>query len=115
MEGIEILSVGEEIIRSGFNWTAAAFVFAICCILGALTFIAERGVSPTSAVIITLMISVFFASLFGMMFMPKVDSIPTYKVTIEDSVNFNEFNEKYEIIEQDGKIYTIKERIPDGN
>ena len=33
-----------------------------------------------------------------------------YKVTIDDSVSMNEFLDKYEIIDQEGKIYTVKER-----
>ena len=33
-----------------------------------------------------------------------------YKVTISDEVKMDEFCEKYEIIEQDGKIYTVRER-----
>lgn len=33
-----------------------------------------------------------------------------YKVTISDEVNFNEFKDKYEILGQEGKIYTIRER-----
>lgn len=34
----------------------------------------------------------------------------TYDVMIGDNVPFNEFNERYEIIEQNGNIYTVKER-----
>jgi hypothetical protein len=30
------------------------------------------------------------------------------QVTIDDSVSFNEFQQKYEIIEQEGQIYTVK-------
>ena len=33
-----------------------------------------------------------------------------YKVTISDEVSFNEFMDKYEILDQEGKIYTVKER-----
>lgn len=33
-----------------------------------------------------------------------------YQVTIDDSVSFNEFYDKYEILEKEGDIYTIKER-----
>ena len=33
-----------------------------------------------------------------------------YKVYIEDNVSYNDFMEKYEILDQEGKIYTIKER-----
>lgn len=44
-----------------------------------------------------------------------LSSIPTeyqtqYKVTISDEVLMNEFLEKYEIIGQEGKIYTVRER-----
>lgn len=34
----------------------------------------------------------------------------TYDVIIGDNVSFNEFNEHYEIIEQNGNIYTVKEK-----
>jgi hypothetical protein len=33
-----------------------------------------------------------------------------YKVTIDDSVSMNEFLDKYEILDQEGKIYTVRER-----
>ena len=38
-----------------------------------------------------------------------------YKVTISDDVNFNEFNDKYEILDQEGKIFTVKERSKVGD
>lgn len=34
----------------------------------------------------------------------------TYDVMIGDNVSFNDFTEQYEIIEQNGNIYTVKER-----
>lgn len=34
----------------------------------------------------------------------------TYDVMIGDNVPFNEFTEQYEIIEQNGNIYTVKEK-----
>ena len=37
-------------------------------------------------------------------------SATTYDVLISDEVKMNEFNEKYEIVSQNGNIYTIKER-----
>ena len=33
-----------------------------------------------------------------------------YKVTIDDSVSMTEFMDKYEILDQEGKIYTVKEK-----
>ena len=34
-----------------------------------------------------------------------------YQVTVDNSVSMNEFQDKYEIIEVEGKIYTVKERV----
>lgn len=34
-----------------------------------------------------------------------------YQVTVDDSVSMNEFQDKYEIIEIEGKIYTVKECV----
>lgn len=34
-----------------------------------------------------------------------------YKVILDDSVQYVEFTEKYEVIDQEGEIYTIRERI----
>ena len=33
-----------------------------------------------------------------------------YKVTIDDSVSMSEFMDKYEILDQEGKIYTVREK-----
>lgn len=41
---------------------------------------------------------------------PKNSSYDVYQVTIDETVSFKEFNEKYKIISQKGRIYTIKER-----
>ena len=51
----------------------------------------------------------------GCMVGDKILCTPTtyetqYKVTISDEVPMNEFLKKYAIIEQEGKIYTIRER-----
>ena len=34
-----------------------------------------------------------------------------YQVAVDNSVSMNEFQDKYEIIEVEGKIYTVKERV----
>lgn len=37
--------------------------------------------------------------------------LPQYEVIIDDDTNFKEFYEKYDIVEQRGDIYVIRERI----
>lgn len=36
-----------------------------------------------------------------------------YKVTIDDSVGFNEFTSRYEILSSDGNVYTVRDRTVD--
>lgn len=36
-----------------------------------------------------------------------------YKVTIDDSVGFNEFTSHYEILSNDGDVYTVRDRVAD--
>lgn len=34
-------------------------------------------------------------------------TIPEYKVTIDNSITYKDFTDKYKVIEQEGQIYTI--------
>jgi hypothetical protein len=42
---------------------------------------------------------------------PETKYETLYQVTVDDSVSMNEFQNKYEIIKVEGKIYTVKERV----
>ena len=42
---------------------------------------------------------------------PKDKYETRYQVTVDNSVSINEFQNKYEIIEVEGKIYTVRERV----
>ena len=56
-----------------------------------------------------------FGSIVGSSCSRPVEYTTEYKVTISNEVLMNEFNEKYEIVSQDGKIYTIRERVDGGS
>ena len=56
-------------------------------------------------------LGLFMSCILTLIFPKSTDEYTRYKVSISEEVNFVEFNEKYEIISQDGKIYTIKERV----
>lgn len=40
----------------------------------------------------------------------KLPAQTRYQITVDDSVSFNEFMKRYEIINQNGKIYTVIEK-----
>lgn len=110
MEGIEILSVGEIGINPVFNWWAAI----VGGILFGLIPAFYAGASEDSVglfIVMFILCAPFFGALCGFGIEKYADTAPTYKVIISDTVSLNEFYDKYEVLEQDGKIFTIMERI----
>jgi len=109
MTGVEILAIGEMGANEGFNWLAAIFSGLV---IGAISgFI--LGINTNSWKIFFIssaVFSFFVGSLFGFSFPVYQDTVPTYKVIISDEVSMNEFMNRYEILEQEGKIYTVIER-----
>lgn len=106
MEGIEILSVGETVINPGYNVGLMFFVGLLITLIGIiLAIVSDEDGFAFLGVILGLFIGIWVGFAGG-----EPEYAPTYKVTISDTVSLNDFNEKYEILEQDGKIYTIMER-----
>ena len=52
----------------------------------------------------------FMAVIFTIAAMQNVAESQYYKVSIDDSVSFTEFTSKYKVLNQEGQIYTIKEK-----
>ena len=110
MAGVDILNT--ETIYNSFIPTGLAIVgliLGICfLIIFALTSYCDNPILTTIFGIVGFVL--FIISFFGGSIKNKnnIDYIE-YKVTIEDSVSMNEFLNKYEILEQEGKIYTVKE------
>jgi nucleoside permease NupC len=116
MNGVEILSQN-TIYETEVCW----WIFVVCASLGfviglILSIIAWiiNGFDTQDIGFIVALTGCF--ALMGMLLtVPTehdtdvVDHIE-YKVTIDDSVSMNEFLDKYEILDQEGKIYTVKER-----
>ena len=116
MNGVEILSSIEVAIEHAFNWRA--FLFFSIIILG--IFIAtgvaiyKNENSEINTIFYCCLIGIVLGGIFGYMFGKEL-GIPTkyvteYKVIISDEVSMNEFTERYEIINQEGKIFTVRER-----
>lgn len=111
MEGVDILS--QEIIYNTIIPTNFMFLgFVITLVFWVLT---SYALSECKAVLIIIGTILTFGCLIGSLFLcltPNKNDISyiEYKVTIDDSVSFSDFNAKYEILDQEGKIYTIRER-----
>ena len=111
MTGVEILAIGEMGINECFNWPVAIFGGLTVGIIASLLIGAAEN-DFRFFLFIAPFVSLFAGAILGFGCPAYQDMIPTYKVTISDEVSMNEFMDKYEILNQDGKIYTVKERTP---
>ena len=107
MQGLEILTVAQVATDYGFNTTA--FLITAIIVIGIFVAIGieEMEVIPIS--IVGIIIGLIVGGVAGM-----IGSQPTayenqYKVTVSDEIVMTEFLEQYEIIDQDGKIFTVRE------
>lgn len=116
MTGVEILATEKVAIAwESWNWEGflltVGIAFFVAVIAGLLA-----GASDDWKLGVTIFLSVFVvgSALFGTL-VGRTTGEPTeyetqYKVVIDDSVSMNEFLEEYEIIDQEGKIYTVREK-----
>ena len=112
LEGIEILAQTE--IMKNPDWISLLFtVMIIFILLGFL--IAITGVIVDMWKIIAcgtgIVLGTFVISFVISTIIPQE---PTdryeYQVTIDDTVSFTELYEKYEVVDQNGKIWTIRDK-----
>lgn len=115
MTGVEILHSSEVLVSGGSGGEAFSITFIMCVIIG---FILGTTIALTTLdevwVICGSLIGVILGLLLGGI-VGGIRSTPEvyethYKVSVSDETSMNEFFEHYEIIDQEGKIYTVKEK-----
>lgn len=106
LEGVEILSTCIQYIKA-FNFNLFFGIVMVALITGIMCFII---MGEHEAIVLCLISGIFIGSAVGTVNARTIGEYPIYKVTVSEDVNFTEFNNKYEVLSQDGKIYTIKER-----
>ena len=115
MAGVEILATQEVATAFTFNfngffiWLGVSFgLFFIFGVIASLLHYDVRILDYM--VIIGIIVGILIGVIVGV-----CDGTPTkyetqYKVTISDEVSMNKFLEHYEIVDQEGKIYTVREK-----
>ena len=117
MDGVTILA--EHSVRGG---SEGSFVFAVLFAIASLSVVCWLITEmikgnlfdlPFNGILLVFVfVLVFAVSLFGAI--AEIKEFNTFstelEVTIDDNVSLNEFLEKYEIVDQDGQIWTVKER-----
>ena len=121
MLGIEILSTSEVAIGTPivfeFNFLAFILSWLFITIIGALfgwlCDTENKKFGWLTGLKVSFVIGLVLAFALGTI--PTKQSEVTiyethYKVVVSDKVSINEFLAQYELISQDGKVYTVKER-----
>lgn len=111
MDGITVLSQNEIMITPTWTWAITMIGFIIFAISLIIALNVNQKIIETIFGISSICCFILFiVGICCMCFVETKTGEYTYKVIISDEVNFVEFNNKYEIIDQDGLIYTIKKR-----
>lgn len=115
MNGVEILSATQVVSKSVFNWTAlwiaAGVILVFGVFVGFLIMLIEHDYFGLMAGILGgLFLSIMISPFIGALCSTPVEYETHCKVTIDDTVSMSEFMDKYEILDQEGKIYTVRER-----
>lgn len=117
MTGITILDVGEYVETFGGAWSVGVvllMVFGILTILlGGIAFAEAKDFLSCFMGVFALFIGsvMLMAALQGYKENGLTITVPRYKVTISDSVSYNEFTKKYKVLEVEGRIYTIVDKV----
>ena len=118
MEGVEILFAEEttRLVWNGFVWHWGA---AIAVIAGLILIIFGicSAINCTNKEDGFIIFVGFLALVAGCFAFYIVGTVPVYdhteyKVIVDETVNMNEFFEKYELVDQEGKIYIVKDEVP---
>ena len=112
MAGVEILAMNEVITAYKFNWEIYIISIVVCTLVITIMSFLMLDHDIVS-VIVGLMFGFILGAIIGIL--PAKFTEPEkyenqYKVIISDEVSMNDFLERYEIISQEGKIYTVRER-----
>ena len=115
MQGVEILTsaqVATEYAANWYNfWISFGIIFGIAFIIGVILSIQAYD---WSYMVMCSFVGIGFGCIIGLnaclIFYKPVAYETQYQVTISDDVSLTEFYEHYEVIDQDGKIFTVREK-----
>lgn len=117
MAGVNILAE-DAIMISQYSfvwngWTIFCYIMAICFVIFTIALIVDRDITCILASVFAMFLFVLGTGIANLEGEEKVYDHSEYLVTIDETVSFSEFNQKYEVIEQKGELYRVKERIED--
>lgn len=110
LDGITLLDTGTKVVSYTWGWSWGGFIAAIFAIFLFVISILCAIDGAGGEIFLVAGIFVGMLSLFIFAHAKPGKTINTYSVIIDDSVSMTEFYDKYEVLDIQGKIFTITER-----
>ena len=116
MAGVEILVTEKVVSEYGqcFSWDLFWGMFltvlVFCIFISILYLVAGHVEISFGLITIGVVVGALFSYIAANSAQEPIAYKNRYKVIISDKVSMNEFYERYEVIDQEGKIYTVEER-----
>ena len=114
MNGIEILNQYEVVATTAWSWSVFwiswIIVMIIFIIVGVIVGIIQKDLIGNC--VFGCVMGCIFGGLIGVPFASQAEKTYTteYQVIISDEVSLTDFYNTYDIIEQEGKIFKIREK-----
>lgn len=113
MTGVEILAAEEVVVEYAFNWMYAliwgGLMVLLFVVLDVILNAYERG-SLSGITVIGLVLGLYIGGVAGVSERTPISYETQYKVTISSEVKMSDFLEKYEVVDSEGRIYTVREK-----
>ena len=121
LKGITVLNTYDIITPEWNDKIFSAVVFSIIAVSGIALIIyllldskrIKDALTPSVIIVLFTLLSIF-VSIHGFTHLPENKYQTRYEVTVSNDVNFNEFTSKYQVVKQEGLIYTIIEKTDKG-
>lgn len=119
MEGITIINtIPIYAVANAWMVTVAMYCLLAALAIAIVAYIfAHLACNTTSAVLVSISLALIIITLAFVVIYSLSDKTNTdviekyqYEVLIEDSVRFNDFNDKYKVVDNRGEIYIIEEK-----
>lgn len=107
MDGVAILTTYEKSFFTTGEYLTILIVAACVGLLSLSIMNYTKNTWEQAFAVLCCIAAVIVAFVCTLLFVCHVDTV--YKITADDTVNFNELTSQYQIVSQDGKLFTVKE------
>ena len=115
MDGVIILAVEQVASAWTFNWWAFAIAIVATALFSLLLGYLYEILDEALYYAMFGFLSIAAGVIAGFVWHTPTEYETQYKVTMTNDVPVTEFYEHYEVIEQEGLIFTVKEKTDEGN